>query len=355
MMDAGKIMPFFRGNYEQNTTYEELDVVLYEMCLWIALQGTTGNAPPGIPENADFSAPIKNEYWTLFLPGSISNEYVKKTDIAKPPTDTTPGKLGVFFPDGKTLQIDEETGELTGTPISFDGTWKELKDGLESGEVTEGMVGYVTDEGGDDEPDADHPYNMLFDFDNFISKFSSNAPQNRAVAAALDQIKTLIEQNQQLIEETQALRSSLTEFGLGKICPTSVTDVTEDNGLVLGAKEKNPSVAGTLANQVKKNTDAFAWKTAYSNVLADEVTGLLEYVGNGTKEFLVNAKLNNYFDFSFVMRGDTYWIERRYVYFSASEKAYITLNTWNNVQQLYVEATEGISADSTIKFSIYYR
>ena len=72
---------------------------------------------------------------------------------------------------------------------------------------------------------------------------SDNAVQNRVVKAAIDRID-------QSIAEALALRASLTGFGLAKICPLDLTDVTEDNGMVLGAVEKNASVSGSLANEI---------------------------------------------------------------------------------------------------------
>ena len=57
--------------------------------------------------------------------------------------------------------------------------------------------------------------------------------ENRAITEALQKIDRDIEQLLQL-------RASLTGYGFSKICPTEITTVTEDEGLVLGAKEKNP-------------------------------------------------------------------------------------------------------------------
>ena len=45
------------------------------------------------------------------------------------------------------------------------------------------------------------------------------------------------------------------EYGLAKICRLST--VTEDNGLVLGAREKNPAVSGTLANKLANLNGAY--------------------------------------------------------------------------------------------------
>lgn len=249
MSDAGRIGFVTKGEYSDSESYENLDVVLYGGSLWTPIKDTTGNPPPENQRNEDGS-PASNEFWQLFLPGALGDDYVKKTDIAKAPTETESGKVGVVMPDGKTIQIDEN-GLLTGTPLDFMGTWKELQEGLASGEITEGMIGYI--EGTPDNPeDPDHPNNILIHIDDYLSLVSSNAVQNRIITAALNQIKELAEQNAQIIEETKALRASIEAFGLSKVCPVETTDVTEtDSGLVLGAFEKNASVAGTLSNLIK--------------------------------------------------------------------------------------------------------
>ena len=247
MTDAGRIGFVTRGQYSGAESYENLDVVLYGGSLWTPKKDTTGNPPPETQRNED-GTPASNEFWQLFLPGALGDDYVKKTDIAKAPTETESGKPGVNFPDGKTIQIDEN-GMLTGTPLDFMGTWKELQDGIESGEITEGMTGYI--EGTSDNPeDPDHPNSMLIHIDDYPSLVSSNAVQNRIITTAINQIRTLAEQNAQIIEQIQDLRSTLETFGMSKICPVETTDVTENNGIVLGAVEKNASIEGTLASSI---------------------------------------------------------------------------------------------------------
>lgn len=252
----GRIKYETKGAYDPATSYRAMDVVLYSGSLWEALKDTAGNPPPENQRNEDGS-PASNEFWRLFLPGALGDDYVKKTDIAKAPTETEQGKVGVVMPDGKTIQIDEN-GLLTGTPLDFMGTWKELQEGLASGEITEGMIGYI--EGTPDNPeDPDHPNNILIHIDDYLSLVSSNAVQNRIITEALNQIKELAEQNAQIIEETKALRASIEAFGLSKVCPVETTDVTEtDSGLVLGAFEKNASVAGTLANLISVVSSGFS-------------------------------------------------------------------------------------------------
>lgn len=184
-------------------------------------------------------------------------------------------------------------------------------------------------------------------FDDALSFESDNALQNLVVAAEVARLDDAI-------ASAIALRATLTGFGLGKICPTNVTDVTEDNGLVLGAKEKNPSISGTLGNLIKKNTDAFAWKTAYENVVAENVTGLRNFVGNGTKEFYVMVIPPPGYRISFVFRGDIPWVELRHVDVHSSASFEFRFDTWNEMQQVFATGVGGYDT-SEIKFYIYYR
>lgn len=250
MKKIGRVKYVTKGIYDPAVTYKKQDVVLYEGSLWEPKQETTGNAPPDHQRNED-GTPASNEFWQLFLPGALGDDYVKKTDLSKPPTETEAGKPGINYPDGKTIQMDEN-GMLTGTPLDFSGTWDELFAGIDSGEVKDGMVGYV--KGTKSDPDnPNHPNNLLLDFDDYLSLYSSNAPQNRIVTAMLNQINALAEQNAQLIEDIKELRARTDAWGLSKICQVDVTDITEDNGMVLGGWEKNASKAGTLARRIEEN------------------------------------------------------------------------------------------------------
>lgn len=260
MSDAGRIGFVYRQNYDPEAQYEKLDVVKFGMSLWTPKAVTIGNSPPDQSQEGQENVE-ENEFWKMFLPGALGSDYVKKTDLSKPPTETEAGKPGINYPDGKTIQMDEN-GMLTGTPLDFSGTWDELFAGIGSGEVKDGMVGYV--KGTKSDPDnPNHPNNLLLDFDDYLSLYSSNAPQNRIVTAMLNQIKALAEQNAQLIEDVKELRASVNSFGLAKVCPVSVTNVTEDNGMVLGGWEKNESVAGSLANRIANNRNALAKKQQF--------------------------------------------------------------------------------------------
>ncbi len=242
MSDAGRVGFVYRQNYDPAVQYEELDVVKFGMSLWTPKTATIGNSPPDQSQEGQEDVE-ENDFWVMFLPGALGSDYVKKTDLSKPPTETATGVPGVNFPDGKTIQIDEN-GMLTGTPLDFMGTWKSLQEGIASGEIKDGMIGYIRGDS-ENEEDSDHPNSFLFPVDDFLSLISSNAVQNRIVTAALERLE-------QLENETRALRASLESFGLSKICPLDLTDVTEDNGMVLGAFEKNPLVEGSIASLLNK-------------------------------------------------------------------------------------------------------
>ena len=257
MSDAGRVGFVYRQNYDPSVQYEELDVVKFGMSLWTPKVVTIGNPPPDRSQEGQENVE-ENDFWVMFLPGALGDDYVKKTDLSRPPTETEAGNPGVNFPDGKTIQIDEN-GMLTGTPLDFMGTWKSLQEGIASGEIKDGMIGYIRGDS-ENEEDSDHPNSFLFPVDDFLSLISSNAVQNRIVTAALERLE-------QLENETRALRASLEQFGLAKICPLDLTDVTEDNGMVLGAVEKNASIEGTLASDIQKKQIKTTVIHAGSNVV----------------------------------------------------------------------------------------
>lgn len=97
--------------------------------------------------------------------------------------------------------------------------------------------------------------------------------QNAVITAAVNRLGGLI-------DETRALRSTLETFGMSKICPTNLTDATEDNGLVLGAREKNPSIEGTLANKIKEN--------------ANEIISVRKLSQSFDRVFVTPEQLNNF-------------------------------------------------------------
>ena len=90
MKKIGRVKYVTKGVYDPDVTYKKQDVVLYEGSLWEPKQETTGNAPPDHQRNED-GTPASNEFWQLFLPGALGDDYVKKTDLSKPPTETEAG------------------------------------------------------------------------------------------------------------------------------------------------------------------------------------------------------------------------------------------------------------------------
>lgn len=79
--------------------------------------------------------------------------------------------------------------------------------------------------------------------DEKLSLKSTNAPQNKVVAKALQKID-------EAIEEIRELRGDLTKAGF--VQPTNATDVTDTTGKALAATENNPSIDDTLANKILK-------------------------------------------------------------------------------------------------------
>lgn len=76
---------------------------------------------------------------------------------------------------------------------------------------------------------------------------------------------------------TNHINTSATTTKAGHVKLSDSSDITDSTGLALSATEKNPSISGTLANQLSKiNTDTNAFKqycptfgTTYSSVISD--------------------------------------------------------------------------------------
>lgn len=91
--------------------------------------------------------------------------------------------------------------------------------------------------------------------DDALSMDSENGVKNRVIAEEAQRLEQLIQQENlliqqanQLIQQIQESRATLDQFGLVKISGSDT--VTEDNGLVLSAKEKNPAAPGTIASDI---------------------------------------------------------------------------------------------------------
>lgn len=302
----GRIAPVFKANYAADTAYKKMDVVLYEYSLWLALQDTTGNAPPGIPENADLTQPIKNDYWQLYIPGAQvagGESFVSKTDIAQAPTETDPGKLGISKPDGETITIDSD-GTLHGASLDFVGTAKELKAAIAAGSVRAGMTAFIKDgeidgdgllvevsdgsgmsmigkvENGEFLPYATMGEKQLgvplfvfeteeewqAEYDNgnvpdgsvVIIIEDDSDPVYGTVDSELSETSENPVQNKAVtagINAVKAMRASETEYGMVELC--SLTDVTNSTGKALPVTEKNPAISGTLANKLANLNGAY--------------------------------------------------------------------------------------------------
>lgn len=245
MSDAGKVGFVYKFDYDPSASYEKLDVVKFGMSLWTPKGDTTGNPPPDQSQEGQENVQ-ENEHWVLFLPGALGSEYVKKTDLAKAPTETAAGKAGISYPDGKTI-FSDENGMLTGATAGKELAQEELEEQIANGDLEAGDVVYLTGK-------SAGTNGLLIIVDKELNENSVHAIRNSAVTKAVNAANALIAENQRLIAETQALRATLEGFGLGKICPVGVTDVTEDNGMVLGAFEKNASVSGTIGNLISSES-----------------------------------------------------------------------------------------------------
>lgn len=82
--------------------------------------------------------------------------------------------------------------------------------------------------------------------DSFLNRKSKNAIANNAVAEAIERIE-------QDIERLEGLKASLTQSGSVQL--SSASDVTDSTGMALPVTEKNPTIEGTLANEINKNKE----------------------------------------------------------------------------------------------------
>lgn len=175
MKEIGTIAYTTKGVYSPDATYQPMNVVLYAGSLWECTAETTENTPPDhqYEENGDAAS---NDYWRLFLPGASRDDYVKKTDIAEAPTDTTPGKAGIVIPDGETITVDENgkisgsakvdtattekagivkpdndtiivsDGTIAAIKAGFTGTMEEYESANSAGQIPDGAIVNITDD-----------------------------------------------------------------------------------------------------------------------------------------------------------------------------------------------------------------
>lgn len=173
----GRIKYTIRGVYDPGVTYTPMNVVLYGGSSWACIKETTGNMPPDHQFNEDGTA-ASNEYWELFLPGAAGDDFVKKTDIAKAPTDTTPGIAGIVYPDGDTITADEN-GMLKGTPSGKVMSKDDMDEKLAAGELKNGEVIYAYGQ-------AAGENGILIKIDKALNEQSENAIANKAVTIAIN-------------------------------------------------------------------------------------------------------------------------------------------------------------------------
>lgn len=89
MNDAGKIAIRPRGEYNNSTLYEFLDLVTYDYATWICKKASQGNIPSK-----------NSEYWQWMCAAPDVDDIITKDDIA------TTDKLGIVKPDDETITID---------------------------------------------------------------------------------------------------------------------------------------------------------------------------------------------------------------------------------------------------------
>lgn len=114
MQPSGRVLPLYKGDYDNDTVYEQTDVVLYNVSSYIALQDTIGNPPPKNGET-------RNEHWQLIAKGmaDVSDSTVEftqaetRSNIASGETGATLfGKIKKWFADLKPHCFNALTNNL---------------------------------------------------------------------------------------------------------------------------------------------------------------------------------------------------------------------------------------------------
>jgi hypothetical protein len=111
---AGAIGVNPRGTYSGATAYAARDMVIYNSSSWVALQATTGNAPPILPTTA-------NDYWQLVAAKGTDGTGIGDVVGSAGATD---GRVAAF--DGATGKVLKDGGKpvadlVTGPAGSVDG------------------------------------------------------------------------------------------------------------------------------------------------------------------------------------------------------------------------------------------
>ena len=143
MADAGKILIVPKGDYSANASYEVLDLVKHNQCLWLAKKDVTGVEP----------SDVNTEYWFKLVDES---GFATTADLANFDADTVDGKhaedfqtapINVGFPSGSNIEIsfDRDTIALIST-IGWNGNFYSsyLYHGYSAGSTRQKVVNLTT-------------------------------------------------------------------------------------------------------------------------------------------------------------------------------------------------------------------
>ncbi|WP_018900432.1 hypothetical protein [Rhizobium sp. 2MFCol3.1] len=231
MGPAGYVNP--RGVYSAATAYSRNDGVLYNGSSFVALQPTTGNAPPTLPT-------ISNAYWQLTA--------LKGTDGTG--TGDVVGPAGVV--DGLVAAFDGVTGKLIKALTSaelkaFIGPTEGRNDALLAIEIADlkgqrmGMIGGVADA-----------------FDD-VSGILAGSSANYVYDAANDWFSPANDISAAAAPNTTAPISNITVFN---------RDVAISNGRTVLGLLLNSSVAGSYSLKIAQRTAAGAYNIVYNQVVS---------------------------------------------------------------------------------------
>lgn len=371
------------GEYDPTVTYTEMENVLYAGSRWEAKKETTGNAPPDHQKNEDGTL-AENEFWKLFLPGALGDDYVKKTDIAKAPTDTTPGKLGIVYPDGETITADEN-GMLKGTPSGKVMSKDNMDEKLAAGELKNGEVIYAYGQ-------AAGENGILIKIDKTLNAESENAIANKAVTIAINKANDFSDILAQIANGTydgrnladvfdgeiasysstwEWIKARITDANFKGLFPADYIQITMTDGEVVV-----PQIAGidtyyrTTDQNIGHHID-FISRDCLSQTVQWNTTNNNNGLSTNQCPYMVsnvrNHLLNNIYpklpaDLKAVITNKRTLLESRY-----SESGVLTDSTswdWNNMGDLWIPleyevdgnniwGTKGFSVGQSIQYSLF--
>ena len=260
MADAGRIGFVLKGNYDNTTQYERLDVVTHNNVLYAAKRDTIGNAPTGEDD----------DNWKVLIRNMVNGDFASKDEV---PT--------LVKVDGTTITKDTDgtlhgSSEIAKTDYIVD-TLEEAQSAIEAGQIEEGASVYVKEGANNtlgvatsnkvglvkpdgktvviDEDGTLHGSDNIV-VDDALSNTSKNPVQNKVIKQKIDSLQNLINNMSSggdFSIEAQGTTIYLKDGDGNTISSTTTQDTTYSlatqsaNGLLSSTDKKKIDNMGTQA------------------------------------------------------------------------------------------------------------